>query len=230
MRRRKRTKSIDDVSVSKLLDDFVDLEADDDSKRAKEIDDQAYIDMMLKKDAQRKLERMKRNPNPRTHDDVESSPVVEIEEKTIHLSVPELEMYEAHCESDLSREDEAVIEEIMKTQSPKEEPALTGRMKVAVEFLENDVTTSEAKHEARKTLEKHRKDPPVSKKKEIPVISEKRAPVKACQNCYFCVKEKKVGGSCWCHCTNPGRSTHAIVKGSWVKSRLNLPCWKQQQE
>ncbi|MBE0526070.1 MAG: hypothetical protein IH631_03950, partial [Candidatus Thorarchaeota archaeon] len=134
MRRRKRTKSIDDVSVSKLLDDFVDLEADDDSKRAKEIDDQAYIDMMLKKDAQRKLERMKRNPNPRTHDDVESSLVVEIAEKTVHPSEPELNLYEAHCENDLSREDEAVIEEIMKTQSSKEEPALAGRMKVAVEF------------------------------------------------------------------------------------------------
>lgn len=229
MRIRKRTKSIDDVSVTKLLDNFVDLDVDE-GKRTKEIDDQAYIEMMLKKDAQRKLERMKRIPISNTHDDVQSLQVVENEETKVQESVPDLEMYEAHCESDLSREDEVVIEEIMKTQSPKEESTLTGGMKVAVEFLENEITSGEAKREARKKLEKYRKDTPVPKKKETPIISEKRAPVKACQNCYFCVKEKKVSGSCWCHCTNSARSTHAVVKGSWVKSRLNLPCWKQSQE
>ena len=119
----------------------------------------------------------------------------------------------------------------MKTQERMDEPVLTGRMKASVEYLQDAVVSNESKAAARRTLEKYRKDPPDVKKKEaVPVISEKIAPLKRCQTCYFCVGEKKLSGSCWCHCTNPGRSTHAIAKGSWVKSRMNLPCWKAPQE
>ena len=68
------------------------------------------------------------------------------------------------------------------------------------------------------------------KKSEPPIISEKISTVKRCQNCYFSIREKKISGSHWCHCTNPGRSTNIDSKGSWVKSLLNLPCWKPTQE
>ena len=141
------------------------------------------------------------------------------------------EVFPVACENDLSPEDEADIDEIMKTQDMMDDPAITGRMKASVEFLQDEVSSSKSKHAARKTLEKYRKDQPASKKKKAtPTISEKRAPIKRCQTCYFCVKEKKVRGSCWCHCTNPARSTHAVAKGSWVKSRMNLPCWKAPED
>ncbi len=87
------------------------------------------------------------------------------------------------------------------------------------------------KHKALETLKKYRKDRPaeVSRVKENPVISEKMAPLKRCENCYFCVDEKRLGGSSWCHCTNVGRSKDAPIVVSWVRSRLNAPCWKRPE-
>lgn len=136
MRKKKKENTLDSVSVDELLDDFVNLDVEDDSKRT-EINDDDYVSMMLKKGA-------------------------------------------------------------------------------------------------RRTIEKHRRDEPIDqtpkKKSEQPVISEKMSTVKRCQNCYFSVQEKKLSGSYWCHCTNPGRSTNVVSKGSWVKSQLNLPCWKPTQD
>jgi hypothetical protein len=232
MRKRKKTKSIDDVSVMKLLDDFVDLDVEDDSKR-KDMDDDEYIRMMVEKEEQRKFERARRTAPSETHIDEQNSPERTIEKEKAPMKVKESmeEVFPETCEHDLSPEDETDIDEIMKTQERIDEPVLTGRMKASVEFLQGEVETNESKRAARKTLEKYRKDIPVEKKKEIaPVKSEKLAPIKRCQSCYFCVGEKKVSGSCWCHCTNPGRSTHAVAKGSWVKSRMNLPCWKAPEE
>ena len=227
MRKRKKTKTVDDLSVSELLDDFVDL-AEEDSKRTREMDDDEYIRMMVEKENQRKQERVKRDSQSGTYDEVQSPPSEEIVPRP---SEPELDKFAPTCESDMSPEDEANIDEIMKTQDTMDEPALAGRMKASVEFLQDEVKSSESKSAARKTLEKYRKDPAISTGKErAPIISEKRAPIKRCQNCYFCVKEKKVSGSCWCHCSNPGRSTHAVAKGSWVKSRMNLPCWKAPED
>ena len=230
MRRRKRTKTIDDVSVTKLLDDFVDLDVEDDSKR-KDMDDNEYIRMMIEKENQRKLVRERRTSPIEKHDDTPTTPDEGSEKIPLQVSEPVEEVFPETCDNDLSPEDEAEIEGIMKTQGMMDEPVLTGSMKASVEFLQEKVKSSEAKRSARKTLEKYRKDSPTGKKKEVaPTISKKRAPLKRCQSCYFCVEEKKISGSCWCHCTNPGRSTHAIVKGSWVKSRMNLPCWKPPQE
>jgi hypothetical protein len=230
MRRKKRTKTIDDVSVAKLLDEFVDLDVQDGDKR-KDMDDEEYIRMMVEKEAKRKSERAKRAPSSRTLDNVPIPPVTPIEKLPPQQTEPIEEVYPETCEHDLSPEDEADIDEIMKTQELMNKPKLTGRMKASVEFLQDEVKSSESKRAAQKTLEKYRKAKPISKKETTSVIvSEKRAPIKRCQNCYFCVKEKKVSGSCWCHCTNPARSTHAVAKGSWVKSRMNLPCWKPPQE
>lgn len=88
------------------------------------------------------------------------------------------------------------------------------------------------KKEARRTIEKFRKPGPIFKEKpspksERPVVSEKLSQVRKCQNCYYSSRARKVGGSWWCHCSNPGRSIKSEVQmRSWVKSRLNLPCWK----
>jgi len=85
------------------------------------------------------------------------------------------------------------------------------------------------KHKALETLKKYRKDRPVEvlSSKEEPIAFEKIAPLKRCDNCYFCADEKRLGGSSWCHCTNVGRSRDGPMTASWVRSRLNAPCWKR---
>jgi len=88
------------------------------------------------------------------------------------------------------------------------------------------------KKEARKTIEKYRRDEPFITKEprvrpEQPIVSEKMSQMRKCQNCYYCIGTRKVGGSWWCHCTNIGRSIECETQAkSWVKSGLNLPCWK----
>ncbi len=224
MRKRRRTKSIDDVSVSKLLDDFVDLEAENESKK-KQMDDEEYIKMMVEKEAKRELVRAKRNP-------VQTTPKEDVPPRVEKPKAkePELETFAPYCESDLSSEDEAIVEEIVSSQNPMNESKLNEGMQVVTEFLESEVSSGEVRRKARQTIEKYRKDAPTSEKRVTAVVSEKKAPIKRCQNCYFCVKEKKISGSCWCQCANPARSTHAIVKAGWVKSRMNLPCWKPMEK
>jgi len=67
------------------------------------------------------------------------------------------------------------------------------------EMNDDDYVSIMLKKGARRTIEMHRRNEPVDqspkKKSEPPVVSEKIAPMKRCQNCYFSVKEKKLGGS-----------------------------------
>jgi len=87
------------------------------------------------------------------------------------------------------------------------------------------------KHKALETLKKYRKDKPLEElsSKDHPIVSEKMTPLKRCDNCYFCAVEKRLGGSSWCHCTNVGRSKDAPMTASWVRSRLNAPCWRRPE-
>ena len=63
-----------------------------------------------------------------------------------------------------------------------------------------------------------------------PVRSEKLAPFRRCQNCYYCVDTRKLRSSWWCARTHPGRSTESLVAGRmWVKSRLGLVCWTKRE-
>jgi hypothetical protein len=230
MRWKKKTKNIDEISVAKLLDDFVDLDVEADDKR-KEMNDDEYIRMMVEKEEKRKRVRAKKTAGLKENGDAEAHSEGLVEESTKKQIETIEEVFPATCEHDLSPEDEADIEEIVKTQDMMDEPALTGRMKASVKSLQGEMKSSEAKHATRKTFEKSReKIADSGMKKTAPIVSEKRTPIKRCQNCYFCVGERKISGSCWCHCTNPARSTHAVVRGSWVKSRMNLPCWKVRQE
>ncbi len=150
MRWRKRTKTIDDVSVEKLFDDFVHVHVEEDSKHVNDIDDDEYVSMMLKKDANRKLERLKRKPISTEHDvmqrkseDLEAYfPSIEIDEIIRPHNEPELEENEGPVEKTMHPEDEAMVEEIMRSQSIEDIPALTGRMKVAVEFVQWEMGSS----------------------------------------------------------------------------------------
>ena len=105
MRRKKKPKTIDDVSVTKLLDDFVDLDVEE-SKR-KEMDDDEYIRMMVEKEEARKRERVKRNPRPSTHDIV-ATPEEQVEKTSHKEDKPLEEVFPETCEHDLSPEDEAL--------------------------------------------------------------------------------------------------------------------------
>ena len=88
------------------------------------------------------------------------------------------------------------------------------------------------KKEARMTISRYRKDPPPdvpTEPREKPVRSEKMQQVRSCQTCYYCSATRKVGGSWWCHCTNPGRSgQEEPTSHNWVKGRIGLPCWRAE--
>jgi hypothetical protein len=111
-------------------------------------------------------------------------------------------------------------------------PEVVGETRPAEDPWSEEYLTKLHKIEARRTIEKYRKNEPFvaekpSAKVERPIISEKFSGVRKCQNCYYCIGTRKVGGAWWCHCTNPGRSTEVEVQTQpWVKSGLNLPCWK----
>jgi hypothetical protein len=120
-----------------------------------------------------------------------------------------------------------------ETISKRFEPEIpTPEVEAAVKFLRDEIISSSSKREALQTIEKYRKETPVRRKKkpEKPVSSEKTSLMKKCQNCYFCVAERTIGGSYWCHCTNLSRTTEERPGKSWVKGRINLPCWKSREE
>jgi hypothetical protein len=210
MRWKKKSKTISETSVSDLLDEFIDPDIETETQEST-IDDAEYINMMVRKEDQRVRVREKYASTSLSEDQESSS--------------------EGMSEHAISAEDTASADDETKSQMVQEERNLTGRTKIAVEFLRHEIVTSEAKRNARKTLEKYRKDyaSPMMKKEKI-VISEKHTPLKNCQSCYFSIREKRISGSCWCHCTNPARSAQVVAKGSWVKSGLNLPCWKPQSD
>ncbi|MHA2178969.1 MAG: hypothetical protein ACXAAK_11525 [Candidatus Thorarchaeota archaeon] len=103
----------------------------------------------------------------------------------------------------------------------------------AVNELIRMETVAVHKLRALDTLKKYKRDRPVVVLKkqadEGPVRSEKMAPIRNCESCYFCVDNKKVGGSSWCHCTNIARATETVTAASWVRSRLNAPCWRKEE-
>lgn len=148
MSKGKKNKSIEDVTVSELLDDFVSLDVPDNRSESTEVTDEDYVTSMLKKDAMKILAKHRKEP------------------------------------------------ETSANENPEE------------------------------------KNTPIKRKKreDAPVLSEKLSPMRRCQNCYYCVTVRTIGGSNWCNCTNPGRSTEGSPEKRWTKSRLNLPCWKTKQQ
>ncbi len=148
MSKRKKSKSIEDVTVSELLDDFVSLEEPDNRYESTEVTDEDYVTSMLKKDAKKTLAKYRKEPE----------------------------------------------------------------------------TSANERSEEKNTPIKRKK------REDAPVLSERLSPMRRCQSCYFCVAVRTVGGSSWCNCTNPGRSTEGSPEKRWIKSRLNLLCWKTKQQ
>ncbi|MFW9980350.1 MAG: hypothetical protein ACFFE3_00360 [Candidatus Thorarchaeota archaeon] len=117
---------------------------------------------------------------------------------------------------------------IVETQIPDEFSETPNQ---AVETLFREETIAAYKHKALETLKKYKKERPLDLKKseEMPIISEKRSQMRKCDTCYFCVDDKRIGGSSWVHCTNISRSVDTVTAASWVRSRLNAACWKRPE-
>jgi hypothetical protein len=135
MRDRKRKKTIDEFSVSQLLDDFLSPKNDASGKSVNEMDDEEYIRMMLEKDKQRTLERKKRA----FHSKRVKTPRLQKEtlDKNIRLKYFPY-MDEGLFKKEISPED-ILVEEILDTLVVKDVSELASQMRVAVDFVQEEM-------------------------------------------------------------------------------------------
>ena len=242
MRNRKRHKTIDDVSVSQLLDDFLRVDVIDSGKPAKDIGDEEYIRMMLKKDAQMKLERTRREnqahvrrmestpQNDTIDEDIRKRFFPDVSGSLFEKKAPPVEKVQPP-EEKLVPPDNGIVAEILDSLVVKDVSGLAAQMKDAVEFVQEEMGTSEHERRLIEALEECMKPAGCAPKKSDPsTFNDNVLLLKRCQNCYFCVGEKNTNGSVWCLCTNQDRSTEVEIEDSWVKSTLNLSCWKAAQD
>ncbi|MBE0526781.1 MAG: hypothetical protein IH631_07550, partial [Candidatus Thorarchaeota archaeon] len=130
-----------------------------------------------------------------------------------------------------SSPEDGIVEDILDSIMVKDVSGLAARMKEAVDFLQDEMGTSDAERKLVEALEDYRKPTLHSKNESNPLVYNDNVLIlKRCQNCYFCVGEKNRSGVIWCLCTNPNRSADVEIDDSWVKSRLNLSCWKVPKE
>ncbi|MFW9843534.1 MAG: hypothetical protein ACFFEV_03045, partial [Candidatus Thorarchaeota archaeon] len=219
MRNRKKHKTIDDVSVSQLLDDFLRVDIIESSRPSKDIDDEEYIRMMLKKDAQMKLERTRREAQAQTHREVSSPRSDTIDENIRQRFFPDVserkikkrsipvKAKQSPEEKELPP-DEGIVAEILDSIVVKDVSGLAAQMREAVDFVQDEMGTSDAERKLAEALEEYAKSTKDTSRKTNPLTyNENILLLKRCQNCYFCVGEKNKNGSLWCLCTNPDRST-----------------------
>jgi hypothetical protein len=137
MRNGKKQKTIDEFSVSQLLDDFLSPKYEASGKHANEMDDIEYIRMMLEKDRQRTLERtkrasqLKRNKIPSTQKDA-------LDEYIQKKYFPYLD--ESPPKREVTPED-ILVEEILDTLVVKDVSELASKMKRAVDFIQEELGT-----------------------------------------------------------------------------------------
>jgi len=243
MRNRKKPKNIADLSVSQLLDDFLSPDTLDTNSSTKDIDDEEYIRMMLQKDTMRQLERTKREaqitPSPRSEtidDSLRQRFFPDVDERPVEKELPPEvkekppEKIVLPPEEKVAPPDNGIVAEILDSIVVKDVSGLASRMKEAVDFLQDEMGTSDAERKLVEALERY-KPAETSEKKSGPLLYNDNVLVlKRCQNCYFCVGERNRNGSVWCLCTNPDRSPDVEIEDSWVKSGINLSCWKTQQD
>ena len=226
MHNRKKQKTLDDLSVSKLLDDFIRFDALPSEQPTQDIGDEAYIKMMLRKQVQRKMERARR------------ANIVQKGEKRLPTQKGTLDeairqryfpyMDEGSTEMEMPVEDD-IINEIMGALTANDISDLAAKMREAVDFVQEEMGESESERKLVEALERYRESA-VSEMREIPHISNDNVLVlKRCQNCYFSMGERTRKGSVWVLCNNPDRTQEVDTDDSWVKNSINLPCWKQSE-
>ena len=244
MRNRKKHKTIDDYSVSQLLDDFLSPDMPGTSRSAKDVDDEEYIRMMLKKDVVKQLERTKResqiasrtqsktlddNVRQRFFPDVDKRPVERESPPVEEENLPEKKVLPSD-EKEVSPEN-GIVAEILDSIVVKHVSGLAAQMREAVDFVQGEIGASDAEHKLVEALERYQKPLETTEKKMGPFMSNDDVLVlKRCQNCYFCVGERNRNGSTWCLCTNPYRTPDVEIDDSWVNSGTNLSCWKSPQD
>lgn len=244
MRNRKKPKTIADLSVSQLLDDFLSPDAIDTGSSSKDVDDEEYIRMMLMKDEMRRLERTKReaqiaaqevksSPQSDTiDDDLRKRFFPDVSESPIEREAPPdvqekpAEKIELPPEVKEVPPDNGIIEEILDTIVVKDVSGLAARMKEAVDFLQDEMGESDAERKLVEALERYKKPEPTIRR----FSNDNVLVLKRCQNCHYCVGERNRNSSVWCLCINLDRSPDVEIEDSWVKSGINLSCWNAPQD
>jgi hypothetical protein len=231
MRNRKKPKTIDDLSVSQLLDDFLRVDILDTSSSAKDIDDEEYIRMMLKKDAQRELERKKREAQAVEKNEMLHKHSDTIDENIRQRFFPDIDENPVEEKSSGQKEmpeENGIVAEILDSLVVKDVSDLASKMKQAVDFVQEEMGTSESERRLIEALERYRETVVPDTISKLRMSNDNTLVMKRCQNCYFCAGERNRHGSAWCLCTNPDRTTVVDTDDSWVKSGVSLPCWKQR--
>ena len=230
MRNKKNNKTIDDYTVAQLLDDFVSDDVPLSDKSVEELNDEEYIRMMLKKDAQRKLIRTKREAQRREPNESRAPPKETIDDDIRKRFFPEVSQASSKRVK-TPQPEEAIVDEILDSIVVKDVSDLAAKMKQAVDFVQDEMGTSESEQRLIEALEQYKRPTQSTKKKTDPLMyNENILVLKRCQNCYFSNGDKTVNGSIWCLCSNPDRVTDIESEDDWVINGLNLPCWRPQQE
>ena len=225
MRNKKKQKSIDDVSVSQLLDEFLHPETSHSETAVQEIDDEEYIRMMLKKDVQRELERLRRTSKTPTKTPVETKKGI-LDRTIKERFFPDVS--EGSAEEEAPAED-SIVTEILDSLVANDMPTLSAKMREAVNFVQDEMGVSESEKRLTDALNRYRKM--VESGRVLPHISNDNVLVfKRCQNCYYSAGERTRRGVVWCLCENSDRTPDVETDGSWVKNSINLSCWTQSKE
>ena len=140
MRNGKKRKTIDQFSVSQLLDDFLSPVTEANVQSADEMDDKEYIRMMLEKEKQMALVRkkraaqIKRGRSPSSQKDT-------LDEYIRQKYFPYMD--EEHPQKEISPED-LLVEEILDTLVVKDVSDLASQMKLAVDFVQEEMGTNDS--------------------------------------------------------------------------------------
>lgn len=138
MRNGKKQKILNQLSVSKLLDDFLSLEAEHTGKSVYDLDDEEYIRMMLKKDVQRTIEREKRANQLRSVKTL-SSQKDTLDENIRQRYFPDMDQSPPMKEV---TPDDILVDEIVGTLVVKDVSSLASKMKQAVDFVQEEMGTN----------------------------------------------------------------------------------------
>ena len=225
MHNKKKQKSIDDISVSQLLDEFLHPEAKPSETTEQDMDDEEYIRMMLKKDVQRELERLRRKGKTPS-----KTPTI-TKDDTLDKAIKERffpDVSKESTEEEVPVED-TIVTEILDSLVANDMPSLAAKMREAVNFVQDEMGVSESEQRLVDALDRYRKM--VESKRVLQQGSDDNVLVlKRCQNCYYSAGEQTRKGVVWCLCNNPDRAPEVETVDSWVKNNINLPCWSQSKD
>ena len=225
MRNRKRQKTIDDISVSKLLDDFIRFDASPSQKTTDDMDDEEYIKMMLRKHVQRERERTRRERILPKANRPRSTQKDFLDEDIRRRFFPDMNEESSATEKTT---EENIVNEILDSLTAEDVSDLAAMMREAVDFVENEMGTSEAERRLAEALERCRET--LECEETVSHISNDNVLVlKRCQNCFYCAGEQTRRGSVWCLCDNQDRTLEVETDDSWVKNSINLSCWTPQE-